>query len=82
MVYRDMKALRAMGVGCASARLKNGSTKKDLWYHLVSPWPIVPCEWLLTVARQADEAGLEKEKPPTRDVVADGELRLLVAELR
>ncbi|EKM52485.1 uncharacterized protein PHACADRAFT_198544 [Phanerochaete carnosa HHB-10118-sp] len=59
MVARNLQALRTMGVGCATARLKNGSTKKDLWYHL------------------SDEAGLEKEKPATRDVIADGTLTII-----
>jgi len=51
--------LRAFGVQSAMARIKNGSVKKDLWYHLT------------------DDAGLEKEKPPVKNVISDGALAII-----
>ncbi len=70
----DLQRLRKVGVDSASSRLKAGASTKDLWYHLVR-WLVV-CERTLSILLndnfQSDEAGLEKEPPLVKDVVADG----------
>lgn len=72
LISREVQRIRKHGVECANRRIQAGASTKDLWYHLVCLWRLFVCRHVLN-GFQSDDAGVEKEKPPVGDVVADGD---------
>lgn len=63
--------MRRVGIQYANARVQRGADIKDLWYHLVRGQRS-RCLKSDIRASQSDEGGFENEKPPMREVIADG----------
>lgn len=79
LLSKGVMKLRKFAVEYGTSRIKKGAVTKDLWYHLVSSL-LLCCakyEHCGSLTTQSDEAGLEKEAPPVRNVIADGALAMI-----
>lgn len=85
IVARRFKKLRSFGATFAATRVKKGSLKKDLWYHLVRALPddkhpvlCTSCVVMINcISLKIDEAGLEKVAPSEDSVISDGTLAII-----